>query len=107
MPKRKYTKKQRGGMETLRRSRSRSGSRARSRSRPRARSRSRAPSRGRARNPIDQDLFQHVDPIAMNVYNNTQAIQKIMTELNIIKRTLNIQEPSPELLDVVPQEVDG
>jgi len=107
MPKRKYTKKQRGGMETLRRSRSRSGSRARSRSRPRARSRSRAPSRGRARNPIDQDLFQHVDPIAMNVYRNTQAIQKIMKDLNLIKEALNIQEPSPELPDVVPQEVDG
>lgn len=109
MPKRNYTKKQKGGMESLRRSRSRSGSRARSRSRPRARSRSRsrAPSRGRARNPIDQDLFQHVDPIAMNVYRNTQAIQKIMKDLNRIKEALNIQEPSPELLDVVPQEVDG
>jgi len=102
--KRKYTKKQKGGMESLRRSRSRSGSRARSRSRPRARSRSRG---GRARNPIDQDLFQHVDPIAMNVYRNTQAIQKIMKDLNRIKEALNIQEPSPELADVVPQEVDG
>src|SRR6056300_1484007 len=107
MPKRKYTKKQKGGMESLRRSRSRSESRARSRRRPRARSRSRAPSRGRARNPIDQDLFQHVDPIAMNVYRNTQAIQKIMKDLNRIKEALNIQEPYPELPDVVPQEVDG
>ena len=104
MSKRNYTKKQKGGMESLRRSRSRSGSRARSRSRPRARSRSRG---GRARNPIDQDLFQHVDPIAMNVYRNTQAIQKIMKDLNRIKEALNIQEPSPELPDVVPQEVDG
>jgi len=107
MPKKKYTKKQKGGMESSRRSRSRSGSRARSRSRPRARSRSRAPSRGRARNPIDQDLFQHVDPIAMNVYRNTQAIQKIIKDLNIIKRALNIPEQGPERPDVVPQEVDG
>jgi len=107
MPKKKYTKKQKGGMESSRRSRSRSGSRARSRSRPRARSRSRAPSRGRARNPIDQDLFQHVDPIAMNVYRNTQAIQKIMKDLNRIKEALNIPQEPPERPDVVPQEVDG
>lgn len=56
--------------------------------------------------PIDHELFQHVDPIAMNVYNNTQAIQKIITELNIIKRTLNIPDVS-RIYDVIPQEVDG
>ena len=43
----------------------------------------------------------------MNVYRNTQAIQKIMKELNYIKRALNIPEPPPEVPDVVPQEVDG
>lgn len=107
MPKKKYTKKQKGGMESSRRSRSRTGSRSRARSRSRAGSRSRASSRGRPRNPIDQELFQHVDPIAMNVYRNTQAIQKIMKELNYIKRALNIPEQGSERPDVVPQEVDG
>ena len=51
MPKKKYTKKQKGGMESSRRSRSRTGSRSRTRSRSRAGSRSReASSRGRPRN---------------------------------------------------------
>ena len=106
MPKRKYSKRQKGGMNSSR-SRSRPRSHSRARSNSRARSRSRAPSRGRARNPIDQELFQHVDPIAMNVYRNTQAIQKIMKDINRIKEALNISEPPPELQDVVPQEVDG
>ena len=103
MPKRKHTKKQKGGMESSRRSRSR----ARSRSRPR--SRTRAPNRSRQspRNPINEELFQHVDPIAMNVYRNTQEIQKIMKELNRIKRALNIPEQPAETQNVVPQEVDG
>lgn len=110
MPKkRRYTKKQRGGMESSRRSRSRMGSRSRGRSRSRNRSRPRAPSRSRQspRQQIDQDLFQHVDPIAMNVYRNTEAIQKIMKELNHIKKALNIPEISSRRPDVVPQEVDG
>ena len=112
--KRKYTKRQKGGMNSSRsssrprsRSRPRSHSRARSRSRPRSHSRARSRSRQSPRNPIDQELFQQVDPIAMNVYRNTQAIQKIMKELNYIKRALNIPEPPPEVPDVVPQEVDG
>ena len=77
--------------------------------RSRARSRSRASSRSRQspRTPINEELFQHVDPIAMNVYRNTQAIQKIMKDLNIIKRALNIPEQGPERPIVVPQEVDG
>lgn len=109
MPKRKYTKKQRGGMESSRRSRSRMGSRSRGRSRSRTRSRSRAPSRSRQnpRGPINEELFQHVDPIAMDIYRNKQAIQKIMRELNSIKKALNIPEQLPRSPDVVPQEVDG
>ena len=109
MPKRKYTKRQKGGMESSRRTRSRPRSRSRARSRSSARSRSRASSRDRQspRTPINEELFQHVDPIAMNVYRNTQAIQKIMKDLNIIKRALNIPEQGPERPIAVPQEVDG
>lgn len=109
MPKRKYTKKQKGGMEPSRRSKSRMRSRSRGRSRSRTRSRPRAPSRSRQipREPINQDLFQHVDPIAMDVYINKQAIQKIMRDLNHIKKALNIPEQIPRSPDVVPQEVDG
>ncbi len=118
MPKKKYTKKQKGGMESSRRSRSRSGSRPRARSRSRARSGSRSGSRGRRRIPIDQDLFQNeqqVDPIAMNVYNNTQAIKNLMDDIQVIKRALllipTIQgalnvSPSPRVSGVV-KEVEG
>ena len=102
MPKRKYTKRQKGGMNSSSRSRSRARSRSGDRSRSRARSRSRQP----PRSPIDENLFQHVDPIAMNVFRNTQAIQKIMVELDYIKRVLNVPAPITGQ-NVEPQEVDG
>ena len=102
MAKRKYTKRQKGGMDSSSRTSSRARTRKRARSRTRARSRSRQP----PRTPIDENLFQHVDPIAMNVFRNTQAIQKIMVELDYIKRVLNVHGPRHEP-SAEPQEVDG
>jgi hypothetical protein len=43
----------------------------------------------------------------MDVYKNKQAIQKIMRDLNHIKKALNIPEQMSISPNVVPQEVDG
>ena len=92
-----HKKKQKGGMNSTSKSRSRSRGRPRSKNTPRVKT---------PMGPIDQNYFQNVDEVGMNVYKNTMDIQKIIEDLNYIKIFLKIPQSRPKG-NHIPQEVDG
>lgn len=62
---------------------------ANSRSKSKSKSRSRSKSR---KTPIQNLDIDHVDNLAMEVYQNTQSILKLIDEMNVIKRKISDAE---------------